>query len=359
MSLKSTNPGLAARLEAIPPGKINGLKKEHLLVIAEVLGIKFIVSGVGKQNVPEMKITLNEALKNPGLAFKEELQKFIIYPRGVTAPIKNSADKTTDDALQNKSELNPPATGAHKTLLENGSTSDPPPQYKPLGGAGPKKEDHESNVVDSDGQRRFRVGEILSQGLVAPTSSSDADSEDTNQKKKDRTHKRLMKRPEIVEANVEMNKLPIVVHFVGSHDRSRSREVWIPPSQRSQISVAKASDNSGDYTAPLKTILPIALAQDSPIKSWSLLVKDGRAKLGIVGPLGPHLNLGTVDDFAGNNFPEPLALDRVNNYKLEPINGGLLCRVFWEPQNTKNETDPITTNTSGNAFWRHRHGLSV
>ena len=55
----------------------------------------------------------------------------------------------------------------------------------------------------------------------------------------------------------------VVVQFLGP----QPREVWIPPSQRSQISVAKASDNSGEYVAPLKEILPLALAQDSPIKS--------------------------------------------------------------------------------------------
>lgn len=47
---------------------------------------------------------------------------------------------------------------------------------------------------------------------------------------------------------------------------SEPREVWIPPSQRSQITVLKAADDSGYYT-DLKTLLPLVLDKDSPIKS--------------------------------------------------------------------------------------------
>ena len=110
MSLKSKNPDLAARLDAIPAGKINNLTRQPLLVIAEVLEIPIVLTGPGKQGVPDIKIILNEALKKPDLAFREELQKFIVYPRGVAVAAKNSADKTFDDALQNKSDKGP-ATG--------------------------------------------------------------------------------------------------------------------------------------------------------------------------------------------------------------------------------------------------------
>jgi hypothetical protein len=45
------------------------------------------------------------------------------------------------------------------------------------------------------------------------------------------------------------------------------REVWIPPAKRSQVPVFEAADNSGVYTTSLKTLLPMAIAQETPIKS--------------------------------------------------------------------------------------------
>ncbi|KAF7346068.1 hypothetical protein MSAN_01832900 [Mycena sanguinolenta] len=236
-------------------------------------------------------------LKIPTLPSGKSFKKFIVYPRVSPVATKTSIDKTLDDAAQDKAPQGP-ATGAHKALLDNGGSSDPPPQYKLLGGASANKKADaaKSEVSNSDDEEM---------SPLPTTSSEDEDDEGVSNKDgDDHKGKHSNNGPKVNSAAPEADVLPIVVHFIGSE----SREVWIPPSK---IPVAKASDDSGEYVAPLREILPFALAQDSPIK------KDGKAKLGIVGPLGSHLNLGTVDDFAGDSFPAPLSLDSINNYKLK------------------------------------------
>lgn len=68
----------------------------------------------------------------------------------------------------------------------------------------------------------------------------------------------------------------------------------------------------------------------------TLFIEDGTAKLGITGPLGTYLNLGTVNEFKDGKVPETLELDHVNQYKLKPLaNGkGLVCDIFWDPKAT-------------------------
>ncbi|KAJ7439574.1 hypothetical protein FB451DRAFT_1569867 [Mycena latifolia] len=304
------NADLATRLAGIPGGPVNKLKQKDLIVLAEALGVPYKIKGPGKQSVPEIKAILKATLESAGFGFKEEFQKFITYRpgNGKTAPAKTSADKVLQDNLQSKSD-EVPASGAHKKLLEGEGKSDPPPQYKRLGGGPKKEEDREvkEDEVGGDGSEDERSSQLSS--VPAGTQMSDTGSPKKGPK-----------------AAPETDGLPIVVHFKGP-ENTDNREVWLPPSERSQISVLQAEDDSGGFTTSLKKLLPLALSHNSPIK------KDGKAKLAIIGPLGGRLNLGTVDQFDDDRFPETLALIGVDQYKLRKDPAGLVCSVFWEPKN--------------------------
>ena len=81
------------------------MNRDPLLVIAEALGVPGIVlSGQGKTNVKDLKLSINAALVRPEYLYKESFQKFIVYPRFHPAIPKTSADKTEQDSLQGKSE---------------------------------------------------------------------------------------------------------------------------------------------------------------------------------------------------------------------------------------------------------------
>ncbi|KAJ6562728.1 hypothetical protein DFH09DRAFT_1082687 [Mycena vulgaris] len=305
---------ISERLAGIQPGPISKLTLKPLLIIAEALGITIATKGPNKKTVPEIKIILNGALRAPEFAANEEFQKFVTYTRrpGSAAPVQNSADKARNDVLQSKSDQGP-ATGAHKKLLDNMGKTDPPPQFKPLGG-GVKKED--KDVFDSDDEK----SSVLSSAGTG-TRNEDQTSNVGTPKKDGNTFN--------IAPETNDTDLPIIVQFKGP---TTLREVWIPPTERSQISVIKATDDSGGYSTSLKKLLPFALGHDSPVK------KSGKAKLAIIGPLGGHLNLGVVDDFADGGFPENLKLVHVDQYKLAVHPAGLVCSVMWEPKTEGNNT---------------------
>ncbi|KAJ6580559.1 hypothetical protein DFH09DRAFT_1076808 [Mycena vulgaris] len=91
--------------------------------------------------VPDVKVILNGALSAPEFAANEEFQKFSTYTRrpGSAAHVQNSADKARNDVASRIKDQRQ----AHKKLLDNMGKSDPPPQFKHLGG-GMKKEDKDA-----------------------------------------------------------------------------------------------------------------------------------------------------------------------------------------------------------------------
>ncbi|KAJ7717883.1 hypothetical protein B0H16DRAFT_1740340 [Mycena metata] len=343
-------PELKARLAEIKGGRIGLLTREPLLVLAEALGVSFEATGKNKTNVPDLKKRVTEALlNNPSLAMAEDFQKFVFYPRGTgaSAVTKNSPDKASADSAQNTADQGP-ATGAHKKLLENVSNTAPPPQYRPLV-VGTKAEVVMEKFANSDESRSTSslgnaFDNIGGEDFGGEEAIDDILGEDVEGGNGDDGHMGDPATPindekgvaQAVKTRLEIDDIPIVVQFQGPE----RREVWIPKSQRSQISLIQAPDASG-YFASLKQLLPVALAQDSPLK------KDSKARLTIIGPLGARLKLGTVDQFDGENVPEALELNTVNQYKLKPIEGGLLCDVFYEPKDTSTEFSAHTSGGGG------------
>ncbi|KAJ7691420.1 hypothetical protein B0H17DRAFT_1286359 [Mycena rosella] len=343
---------LAARLADIKPGPITALTKEPLLVIAEALAIPVVKTGPDKTKVPQLKALINKALAQPDFVYKDHFQKFLIYNRSRGPTPKTSADKAQQDGLQDKSDEKEPTTAAHKKLLEGTFTTDPDPQYRRLGSEAKKQEegledpgspnqsassDSESELssLDSRGSSRPKVKK--------PKAKKKAQSKDDVGSPKTDDEISKVGSPSKGESASETDRLPIIVKFNGSNPR----EVWIAPTERPEVSITKMEETTGSgpslaksnaYFASLKKLLPLAIARDSPIK------KDQRGKIGIVGATGGHLNLGTVEQFTTGPLPSVLNLS-VDQYKLRQIPEGLLCDVFYDPNQTSAEAQQAIAAT--------------
>ncbi|KAJ7795375.1 hypothetical protein B0H13DRAFT_2393065 [Mycena leptocephala] len=255
----------------------------------------------------------DEISGNPELAHAEAYQKFIVYPRGKHAPVKTSLDKRLEDDLLGKSDA-VPASGANKKLVAAGIKTDPPPQYKPLGGGIKGSKQDEPDLSEDDRSS-------------PPTTSSVSGFDDVPKPSEEEL---VLFNPEEPDDNdtrtrngddQDTEDLPIIIKFNGDDPR----EVWLAPAQRSQISVTKTEDNTGtSYLTSLKHLLPIAIGELSPIK------KDAKGKIGISGPAtGGRVNLGTVDQFTLGPLPPILDL-HINDYSLNRVPHGLLCDIFYE-----------------------------
>ncbi|KAJ7232239.1 hypothetical protein C8J57DRAFT_1383906 [Mycena rebaudengoi] len=286
-------------IEDIPGGSISKLKKDPLLGILTELGVPLL----DKNTVPELRKLLNVALADPAAAMDEHFQKFLVY-RAATSHKKTdartSADKSNEDCADAAAKGDAGASGANKTLLDQKVKTDPPPQHKCLGGTAPKKldDDEASTLSDSD----------HSSEDLTPATPKDV--------------------PEVIDAHTAVRKiaidaatLPLMVNFKGPDHR----EVWIPPAKRSQVPVFEAADNSGVYTTSLKTLLPMAIAQETPIKN------NRKGKIGIQGITGGHLNLGTVDQPLSDTPLPVLGLAAADTFKLRTTDVALICDVFWAP----------------------------
>ncbi|KAJ7278284.1 hypothetical protein C8J57DRAFT_1306386 [Mycena rebaudengoi] len=292
-------------IEDIPGGSISKLKKDPLLAILTELRVPL----PDKNTVPELRKLLNVALADPAAAMDERFQKFLVY-RAATSHKKTdartSADKSNEDCADAAAKGDAGASGANKTLLDQKVKTDPPPQHKRLGGTAPKKldDDEASTLSDSD----------HSSEDLTPATPKDV--------------------PEVIDADTAVRKIaidaaamPLMVNFKGPDHR----EVWIPPAQRSQVPVFEAADNSGVYTTSLKTLLPMAIAQETPIKN------NRKGKIGIQGITGGHLDLGTVDQLLSDTPLPVLGLAAADTFKLRTTDVALICDVFWAPaeQDTK------------------------
>ncbi|KAJ7726088.1 hypothetical protein B0H16DRAFT_1471512 [Mycena metata] len=260
-------PEVKARLAEIKGGRIGQLTREPLLVLAEALGVSFEATGKNKTNVPELKKRITEALlNNPSLAMAEDFQKFV-FTLVVPAQVQ-----------------------AHKKLLENVSNTAPPPQYRPLA-VGTKAEEDDANSdesrsmsslvnpFDNIGGEDFG-GQAIDDILGKDVEGGNGDDGHTGDPATPISDEKGV--AQAAKTRLEIDDIPIVVQFQGPE----RREVWIP----------------------------------------SILPEDSKARLTIIGPLGARLKLGTVDQFDGENVPEALELNTVNQYKLKPIEGALTGR---------------------------------
>ncbi|KAJ7457311.1 hypothetical protein FB451DRAFT_1564189 [Mycena latifolia] len=313
-------PELRAQLDEIKPGPVNKLNRPSLLIVAEALELAFVAKGPDKTQVKDLKWMIAEAIKAPKFLFREEFQKFVVYTRAESAAPKTSADKAKQDNLQGKSDAGPPG-GAHKKLLDKDVRTDPPPQFRILG----QKQDGK-DLVDSDDE----------------SSSSAASSPSPTPKSLGKTSTAAS--PNKNEKAPETNNLPIIVKFSGTGS-ANNQEVWIPPADRSRISVTKAGGQGGSrgYFTSLKALLPLAIEQASPIKN------NKKAKIGIAGATGSHVNLGTVEQFTTGPLPAILDL-AIDNFELREIPVGLLCDVSVTSTSAPSDASLNSAQADANPF---------
>ncbi|KAJ6610748.1 hypothetical protein B0H10DRAFT_1953663 [Mycena sp. CBHHK59/15] len=128
-------------LADIKGGPVSSLTRKPLLSIVAALKL----SVPDKITVPELKVAVKEALSALEAAADEHFQKFVIYPRfgSAKAPVQTGADKSQQDAAAAKEDTVP--SGTNTKFLTKDTKTDPPPQYKRLGG------DHVKSKVDDDG----------------------------------------------------------------------------------------------------------------------------------------------------------------------------------------------------------------
>ncbi|KAJ7178471.1 hypothetical protein C8R43DRAFT_942148 [Mycena crocata] len=278
-------------LEQIKGAPLSALNKTDLLAIANALEIPLPVL-LKDITVDNLKVQIGRALTTPEFAADTRFLKFTTYRPATTgaAHIKNSADKSVQDANAAVRDSNVAPTGAFRTLLEGRVEADPPPKFKILssnGGGGGKvesgpitKEGSESSLTSADDDELIR--------LDKPTSPAPVNS------------------PAIPNTGTAEDQAlsDLTTNFIGSE----SREVWVLPEHRRNIPLRRGPQ--GEYLSSLRKIIPAALA------GFSSLRDIGNAKLTVTGITGNPLSLGTAAEFSKGNIPAVLMLTEADTCVL-------------------------------------------
>ncbi|KAJ7168265.1 hypothetical protein C8R43DRAFT_144727 [Mycena crocata] len=167
-------------LSALPPldqikgASIGSLNKTQLLAVAIALEIP--IPGLPKDiTVKDLKPQVLEALKLPKFATDPRFLKFSIYRPATTgaAPVKNSADKSAQDAQAAAQHSNAAPTGAYRTLIEKNVEADPPPKFKVLSN-GEHKEGAAGlrDIKDDESSLSSSQSEVVKPSSQAPVDSS-------------------------------------------------------------------------------------------------------------------------------------------------------------------------------------------
>ncbi|KAJ7148040.1 hypothetical protein C8R43DRAFT_1108102 [Mycena crocata] len=298
-------------------GSIAALRKGDLLSVAIELGLP-LPEDINKATVPELKNAITAALATPQVASDNRFLKFIVYRTKTTggAAIKNSVEKAREDAAAQKEDVAP--TGAHLTLLEGKSTSDPAPQHRRLlqdgDGAGGQAERRKFiSVYGREGT------EIMFPEPSSPLTEASSQVSDklvnSNVKPSSPPKQASLDLPSQDEVN-----LPVKVHFTGIG--TSSREVYILPSVRQDIVIYKAPD--GTYTTSLKKLIPAVIVQ------FSSATDQSEYKISITGTTGSPLFLGTIGQFKSGDLHPVLELSQADTCTLEAEGSVLVCNLLLE-----------------------------
>ncbi|KAJ7169188.1 hypothetical protein C8R43DRAFT_1121079 [Mycena crocata] len=288
MPPKSIDLSTLPALEQIKGAPLSALNKTDLLAIANALEIPLPV--LSKDiTVDNLKVQIGRALTTPEFAADTRFLKFTTYRPATTgaAHIKNSADKSVQDANAAVQDSNVAPTGFSNTS-QGESGGGPTPKFKILssnGGGGGKvesgpitKEGSESSLTSAD------YNELIHRDK--PTSAAPVNS------------------PAINTGTAEdqaLSDLTIIANFIGSE----TREVWVLPEHRKNIPLHTGP--RGEYLSSLKKIIPAALA------GFSSLRDIGNAKLTVTGITGNPLSLGTAAKFSKGNIPAVLMLTEADS----------------------------------------------
>ncbi|KAJ7078115.1 hypothetical protein C8R43DRAFT_1053439 [Mycena crocata] len=233
--------------------------------------------------VKDLKPQVLEALKLPKFATDPRFLKFSIYRPATTgaAPVKNSADKSAQDAQ---------AAAQHSNAAPTGQTR---PKFKVLSN-GEHKEGAAGlrDIKDDESSLSSSQSEVVKPSSQAPLP------------------------PPAGKVENQAPEFAIIVEFTGGGS-SESREVYILPPLRQGIPVAKGPGDG--YLSSLKKLIPAALANFSslngtcssaPENSYSCVWYPdfNDMKLTVTGLTGGLLSLGTAGEFSKGNIPPVLEL---------------------------------------------------
>ncbi|KAJ7773617.1 hypothetical protein DFH07DRAFT_952666 [Mycena maculata] len=322
-------------LEEIPAGPINNTRNVKQLVgIATAMKI----STAGPK--PQLLARVLEKLQSDTeLAQDTRFIKFSIYRAKAqgrpSKDVRNSSNKATEDAAQDKVDI--PATGANKKLLESGAKIDPPAQYGRL--TGPLSKGDNVGGKDDRGMLLFLVLHIPYKctdsqfsGSLSPTPSHFFDDENSND------NKPLQDTPSTLHKDKKVSKTPkpILLVFNGPNPR----EIMIKSGDSVPLTVENDGEDGGPtYSASLKNIFAEAIKKDSPMKDNT---KARFFRAGLFDKQIP-IRLGSLDKIFAKD--SPLELAHVDNYKLEPFNGMLLCQLTMTEEEGEGVQLPTGTVT--------------
>ncbi|KAJ6613066.1 hypothetical protein B0H10DRAFT_2049882 [Mycena sp. CBHHK59/15] len=270
-------------------------KRDELDLIAVAMGLP--ITG----NKPDVLKAIERHIKaNPQLADDHLFLPLFAHRAAPKAGHQNSATKAAAAASE-ASKAPKPATGANKTLLDNGVKADPPPQFSKLpsgakAGEGAPINDAEdsdlSSAVDA-------VGSVP--GTPEP-------------KEKPKTPEIIANVPGVVQVNF----------FDENNHAVLSRQVCVL-SGDVPISVTTAENGNMQFTTSLSRLIPAAIHNDTPIKD-----RGGRLYRPNIRGEPAHHHLGRIDALLAGEA-RTLAVGAINEYTLAADDGDtLVCNLFWD-----------------------------
>ncbi|KAJ7126639.1 hypothetical protein C8R46DRAFT_1363895 [Mycena filopes] len=284
----------------------------------ELQAIAVAMGKDGEQSVKALRSTIQQYMRDhPEAADDPQFLPLFVHRTAPKAGGRNSADKTVDDAAQ------PPAkelTGAHKSLLEQKIPVNPPANFSKLSvhkkatktAAAPEESDEDS---ESSAEPTSRPASPASVG-----------------EKEEVKHKKKKVGGEVAAALPDTATVQVNFYDESDH-HAAPRQVPVLANEI-PISVSTAEDGTIVYGTSLSKILPVAFANDSPMKEvggriYRLPTRGG----------GGHQHIGKIDAIVQGEA-RPLKIREVDGYSLRSsAEGSLYCDVFWEKSATAQPVD--------------------
>ncbi|GJE96351.1 hypothetical protein PsYK624_125460 [Phanerochaete sordida] len=324
-------------------GPVNKSRRKPSLVnIAEKLGI---TEDVKSTRIKEDYIAaIKTFVKNnqERVCANPDWQKLVTYRPGAEGTgrpasgqdgAKTSADKAKEDDEEGSKGDKAP-TGASKKLYEEGITADPPPQHVPLSAdVLPQNE-----IFNDERGKSPDTSDISDKSSPAPPSSNGTDTAMDQLDKLASCPKKAPTTPKRNSApTLEVNSANIVIRFQDfDNANAPGEEVWL--AGRKGLLEQRTVDGVQRTVANLSDLLPMALAQSSPLKE-----RGGRIYR--MGPTasGNRVNVGTVEDVLNGKKHGALQLDRPNSFPLRETEGDrsvLVCELYLSSKVPKNADMP-------------------
>ncbi|KAK6996146.1 hypothetical protein R3P38DRAFT_3072988 [Favolaschia claudopus] len=295
--------------------------KAELQIIASEMGLN------SNATVPNLRKAIQEHLRTHAeLADNPKYLTLFAQRTGAAPSARTSADKANEEALQ-EPIVPETVTGANRTLIERKIKTDPPAQFSRL------------SLEDGAAHQRKSVDETLEQD-----SESGSDSESVASRPATPVRQEQDKKAPAHEQKKAVHAaLPEVIRvnfFDMNRPQARPHEV---PVLIRDVNIATLAAQTGgvEYVASLKELLPVAFANDSPVKE-----RAGRIyRPNVRRDASPH-NVGKVEAIL-DGASRPLNIPELNAYTLRDEGGSLFCDLYMSTSDGvehSDETAPVGGN---------------